>query len=52
VLAEGEHVVGEHGTPEFGHEHHMREQKRHALAGAPIGRGCRCALLWSWCAYA
>ena len=24
VLAEGEHLVGKHGSPIFGHEHQMR----------------------------
>ena len=41
VLAEGEHLVGEHRPPVFGHEHQMRVQQGHAVSGAAIGLGCQ-----------
>ena len=41
ALAEGEHGVGEHRPPVFGHEHQMGVQQRHAVSGTPIvGLGC------------
>jgi hypothetical protein len=36
VLAEGEHLAGEHRQAVRGHEHQMRIQRRHAVPGAAI----------------
>ncbi len=37
VFAQGEDRVGENRPPVFGHEHQVRVQRRHAVAGAAIG---------------
>ena len=50
VLAEGEHLVGEHFAPVLGCEHRMRVQQGHAVSSAAIGLGCQCSALRLWCA--
>ena len=50
LLAEGEHCVGEHRPPLFGHEYKVRVQQGHAVAGASIGLGCQWSALQLWCA--